>query len=417
MDPQLLKFLPSLRCPISRQKLQLMSAQSLEELNAAIGHKKAYTYEGVLQESPLQEALVSEDGKFSYPVIEGYIAGLLANRAILSDEIANRPHAGSFSEEKKSVQKFYDEFGWQKTNEGYNDTITFEDRRPVSEKYWSKCHMRLNKYLPGGEYLLDVASGSVPNDEYLSFSNRYGVRICMDFSIQAMKEAARRLKGKGIFIQGDMTEIPIADNCIDSVISMHTVYHIPQPEQSKAVEESYRILKPGGQSVIVYNWNKPLLMKIAFNAWRPLLRVYKGIKGAKKPGKLPEKTQAAERPELFLQQQNYDWFLKDIKKPYKARIEVYSCISRSFSNTFIREKAFGRQLSGLIFQLENLFPAFLGRWGQYPVFLLRKQAINQNAVADPSEARGGEDPVSRSLQETKKTKTAATQAVSAKAVS
>src|SRR5690606_33371717 len=105
-------------------------------------------------------------------------------------------------------------------------------------------HLRLNRYLPGGTFLLDVASGSVPNDEYLTFSDRYAARICMDFSIQAMKEAATRLKGQGIFIQGDMTSLPLADNCIDSVISMHTVYHIPQQEQTKAVKESFRILKP-----------------------------------------------------------------------------------------------------------------------------------------------------------------------------
>jgi ubiquinone/menaquinone biosynthesis C-methylase UbiE/uncharacterized protein YbaR (Trm112 family) len=382
MDPQLISFLPNLRCPISGQQLQMMSAQSLEKLNAAIEAKQASTYEGELQESPVQEALLSMDGQYSYPVIDGYIAALLPNQAIMTERIETGPRASSFSKEKKSVQQFYDDFGWQKTEEGYKDTLTFEDRRPVSEKYWSKCHMRLNKYLSGGEYLLDVASGSVPNDEYLTFSDRYHMRICMDFSVQAMKEAARRLKGKGIFIQGDMTEIPIVDNCIDSVISMHTVYHIPQQEQTKAVQESYRILKPGGQSVIVYNWHKPLLMRMAFGIWRPLLRFYKRLKGAKSIQPKPQAGQAENRPELFLQQQDYKWFTKDIKKPYKARLEVYSCISRSFSNTFIQEKAFGRQLSGLIFKLENIFPSFLGRWGQYPVFLLQKKKSGLRVAAD-----------------------------------
>lgn len=382
MDPQLINFLPNLRCPISGQQLQMMSSQSLEKLNAAVEAKQASTYEGELQESPVQEALLSLDGKYSYPVIDGYIAALLPNQAIMTEKIETGPRRNSFSKEKKSVQQFYDDFGWQKTEEGYKDTLTFEDRRPVSEKYWSKCHMRLNKYLPGGEYLLDVASGSVPNDEYLTFSDRYTIRICMDFSVQAMKEAARRLKGKGIFIQGDMTDIPIADNCIDSVISMHTVYHIPQQEQTKAVEESYRILKPGGQSVIVYNWPKPLLMRMAFSIWRPLLRFYKRLKGVKRTQPTPQAGQVENRPELFLQQQDYKWFINDIKKPYKARLEVYSSISRSFSTTFIQEKAFGRQLSGLIYKLENTFPSFLGRWGQYPVFLLQKPKSGLSVAAD-----------------------------------
>lgn len=372
MDPQLLNFIPHLRCPVSGQKLEAMNTKSLEKLNEAIRGGKASTYEGETFSKPVKEALLSEDGKYSYPVIDGYIAALLPNTAILTEKIDTSQQEVSFSKEKKSVQKFYDDFGWQKTEEGYNDTITFEDRRAVSEKYWSKCHMRLNKYLPGGTYLLDVASGSVPNDEYLTFSDRYAVRICMDFSIQAMKEAARRLKGKGIFIQGDMTALPIADNCIDSVISMHTVYHIPQQEQTKAVKESFRILKPGGQSVIVYNWPKPMLMRMAFNMWRPVIGAYKRIKGVKRKENKSENGQTAGRPDLFLQQQDYEWFARDIKEPYEARLEVYSAISRSFSNTFIHEKAFGRQLSGFIYQMENLFPSFLGRWGQYPVFLIRK---------------------------------------------
>lgn len=57
---------------------------------------------------------------------------------------------------------------------------------------------------------------AVQNDEYLTFFDRYAVRMCIDFSTQAMKEAARHLKGKGILIQGDMMALPIADNCIDS---------------------------------------------------------------------------------------------------------------------------------------------------------------------------------------------------------
>lgn len=52
---------------------------------------------------------------------------------------------------------------------------------------------------------------------------------------------------------------------------MHTVYHIPQQEQTKVVKESFRILNPGGQSVIVYNWPKPMLMQMAFSIWRPVI--------------------------------------------------------------------------------------------------------------------------------------------------
>lgn len=369
MDSQLENFVPLLRCPISRKKLYVLDAANLNRLNDAIVSGSVFTYEGDTVTDLLQEGLVTDDNKYIYPVVDGYIAGLLPSKAIVVDNTLSMEKNKSFSAEKKMVQQFYDGFGWVKTEDGYNDTLTFEDRRPVSENYWSKCHLRLNKYLPGGEYLLDVASGSIPNDEYLTYSDRYGLRICMDFSLLAMQEAASRLNGKGIFILGDMTSIPLADDCIDSVISMHTVYHIPQQEQTQAVVESFRVLKPGGQSIIVYGWNKPLLMKLAFGMWRPLLKFYKFLRGKK--NKLP-KTKTGNHPELFLQQQDYNWFLNDIQKPFQARIEVYSAISRSFSNTFIKEKAFGKYIAKFVYWLEDKFPEALGRWGQYPVFILEK---------------------------------------------
>lgn len=396
MDPHLLHFVPNLRCPLSRQKLVVIEPQGLKKLNTAIQEGSIFTFEKELVAQPLQDALVTADGQYVYPVLEGYIAGLLISKAIVAGEKVTMEQGVSFAAEKKLVQGFYDDFGWVKTNEGYNDTLTFEDRRAVSEKYWSRCHLRLNKYLPGGNYLLDVASGSIPNDEYLTFSDRYGQRICMDFSILALKEAAQRLKGKGIFILGDMTAIPIADSCIDSVISMHTVYHIPQQEQTKAVGESYRVLKPGGKSVIVYGWKKPALMKFAFATWRPLLKFYKFLRGRKNKS---QKLETGSRPELFLQQQGYDWFLKEIRKPYNARLEVYSGISRSFSNTFIQEKAFGRKLSSFIYWLESQFPYVFGRWGQYPVFLLTKKEEREK----PDRAPAGRAPERHSTRRVGKT--------------
>lgn len=370
MDAQLLAFLPMLRCPVSRQSLQPMSAADLATLNGAIVAGNVYTSQGSAVKQPLQSALISADKAYVYPVLEGFIPALLENMAIhFSEQPVKEERQLTFSAEKKAVQDFYDDFGWKKEAEGYKDTLTFEDRRPVADQYWKRCHLRLNKYLPGGNYLLDVASGSIPNDEYLTYDQHYQLRICMDFSILALKEASIRLKGKGIFILGDITNIPLQENCVDGIISMHTVYHVPMPEQTKAVEETYRVLSSNGQAVIVYSWKKAGFMRLAFGIWRPVLAAYKWLKGQKRVQK-PFKSD--ERPDLFVQQQNHDWFAREINKRFNARLRVYSAISRSFSNTFIRKKAFGRQLSGFIFFLENTFPKVMGRWGQYPVFIIRK---------------------------------------------
>lgn len=153
---------------------------------------------------------------------------------------------------------------------------------------------------------------------------------------------------------------------------MHTVYHIPQQEKTKAVKESFRILKPGGQSVTVCNWQEPMLLRMVFGIRRPVIGSYKWRRGIGRKENKSGNGQTAGRPEVFLQKQGCIWFARNIQEPYEVCLEMYRTISRSFSNTFIREKAFGRQLSGFIYCMENLFPAFPGRRGQYPDFLIRK---------------------------------------------
>lgn len=66
--------------------------------------------------------------------------------------------------------------------------------------------------------------------------------------MQALREGQKRLAtDKGIFILGDLTNLPIADGVIDDAVSLHTIYHIPADLQATAVDEIVRVLKPPGQ--------------------------------------------------------------------------------------------------------------------------------------------------------------------------
>lgn len=370
MDQLLTQFLPHLRCPITRSPLSAVGPKTLAQLNEQIRRGELLHADGSVVPEPLDEALSSEGQQYVYPIVDQQIVVLLESLAIVTDP--EQVSAQPLDEQKKIVLDFYNEFGWKKDEDDlFKDTVTFEDRRDIVARYWSQCHLRLNRYLPNGQYILDVASGAIPNDEYLTYSDGFRVRICMDFSLLAMQEAAQRLNNQGIFILGDMTNIPIADHCLDAVISLHTVYHIPRAEQTQAVREAYRVLSPGGKAVIVYSWKDAPLMYGSMRAWRSLLKL---VRPKRKPTVGEAPAASPKYPQLFIDQQPYSWFAQELQKPFRATLKVYSALSRSFSNTFLREKAFGKQVAGLIYRLEGAFPGFFGRFGQYPVFVLHKPA-------------------------------------------
>ena len=102
----------------------------------------------------------------------------------------------------REVRRFYDQVGWQKVGEGIYQNAQYEDLRPVSRAYIRKCHLRVNRYLkPNGKYLLDAGSGPIQYPEYLTYSQGYRFRVCLDISIVALQEARDRIgREHGLFV-------------------------------------------------------------------------------------------------------------------------------------------------------------------------------------------------------------------------
>ncbi len=167
--------------------------------------------------------------------------------------------------EKKILQDFYDSIGWQKERQeaaSFVDALKWEDLRPVASEYIHNCHLRVNRYIQNkGRYLLDAGSGPIQYPEYLSYSDGYDYRICIDISFLALKEAQKKLGDKGIYILGDITNIPLQDNTVDGAVSLHVIYHIPKDEQISALREIHRVLKPGSSAAIVYSWPNSQMLK------------------------------------------------------------------------------------------------------------------------------------------------------------
>jgi uncharacterized protein YbaR (Trm112 family) len=75
------KLLEILCCPVSKTPLTVLGRQKLEKLNKAIENGEALYVGGEKVTEPLQEGLITEDGKVIYPVQDD-IPILLEEKAI-----------------------------------------------------------------------------------------------------------------------------------------------------------------------------------------------------------------------------------------------------------------------------------------------------------------------------------------------
>lgn len=175
-----------------------------------------------------------------------------------------------------SVRHWYDEHGWQRdVGTGlYNDTATFSGAGTGSAGaalYEAQSYRDLNDGFGTGRHFLDAASGPIAHAEYVPWSAGYTNRICMDLSIVALREARARVGAHGIFINGDLTGLPLRDDSIDGGVSAYTIQHIDAEHQLAALRELIRVLAPG-RSFCIITGIEPPLRRWAFVMLRPLLR-------------------------------------------------------------------------------------------------------------------------------------------------
>lgn len=272
---------------------------------------------------------------------------------------------------KSQVQKFYDDLGWSKQEGDFVDAVLFEDLRPVSRDYIHNCHLRVKEYIhPSGRFLLDAASGPVQYPEYLEYSRGYKIRVCVDISRQALVHARKRLGANGLYILADVASLPFQTDSMDGFVSLHTIYHVDQQKQEQAIRELHRVLKPGTTGVIVYSWgNQSPLTKSTVN----LVRFFRYLPGrilrfllGRRPPAVPQQDRL-----FYSHMHNKDWFDK-ISWGFPLEILVWRTPSVDFLKMFIHPWLFGKPFLRLLYRLEQKFPHFFGRYGHYPLIIVRK---------------------------------------------
>lgn len=290
---------------------------------------------------------------------------------------------------KKDVREFYDRVGWQRIDADRFQNAQYEDMRPVSHEYIHRCHMRVKRHLaPEGRYLLDAGSGPVQYPEYLTYSEGYQARVCMDISIVALKAARERLRSHGMFVVGDVAHLPFKSDAFDGIASLHTIHHVPMEDKLPAYDELYRTLNPGRQMVVVNGWtNAPLMnrlsglmqfMKRAHRWWRRRVK--------KEDIKIPEQPQLDQAlkeedqtpPQgTYVHKLSAEWLTQALKGRMDHEIRVWRSVSVPFLRAVFYEDWGGKFWLKILFFLEELFPHLLGKIGQYPLVVIKKPSAGE----------------------------------------
>ena len=281
---------------------------------------------------------------------------------------------------KQQVKDFYDQVGWQEVSEGVYQNARYEDLRPVVSDYIHKCHLRVSRYLqPSGKLMLDAGSGPIQYPEYLTYSKDYDFRVCADISIQALREARKRIGDHGLFVVSDVANLPFLPEVFDGVVSLHTIHHLPMDEHLQAYQELWRVLKTGRSAVIVNGWGIALLHKIFSTniRWSKILRKYfKAI--IKRDVAVIESTkpdkEIAKRNKTgtFVRKTSAKWLQKEIGVHIPLEIYTWRSISAKVSRFYIRANWVGEKKLAWLYQLEEQYPTFFGRNGYYPLIVMRK---------------------------------------------
>ncbi len=361
-------------CPHTQNPLRWLTDEEISALNLHIGLYRFYT--GEVINFSIVKALTDIHQKFIYLYKEG-IYFLMKNLAICKTSRLNISYADENynTEAYKQAKIFYENFGWQLNNDDeYNDGAIFNDNRKFAKEYVSKCHKRVNKFLDyTGEYMVDIASGPIQHEEYIKYSENFKKRICIDISVEALKGAKRKIGDHGVYILGDITNIPLKSGSADAAISLHTIYHIDKQKQHLAFRELYRILKKGAKCVIIYSWGGKNSLNTTEQHFSHLISPFvKGLKRFISKNKAIMNTQAAPMPLYFYAYSPIEIKQMLQRENIKAEFYLWCLLDMWIIKKYLVAESAGKPFLKFASFLEDKFAKQLYKFGAYPLILLIK---------------------------------------------
>lgn len=141
-------------------------------------------------------------------------------------------------DENEKIRSRYDRLApWLDGLEGFMEGLFI---RGFRKKLWDQA---------SGPHILEVGVGTGKN---FAFYPRSAQVTAIDFSSKMLGQAYRRKQRKQIDVElalMDVQSVAYADNCFDTVIASFVFCSVDRPR--KGLKELYRVLKPGGQLLLL----------------------------------------------------------------------------------------------------------------------------------------------------------------------
>lgn len=136
------------------------------------------------------------------------------------------------------IRRRYDRLApWFDSLEGFLEGLLF---RRLRKQLWAKVE---------GEHILEVGVGTGKN---FAFYPADAHMTAIDFSPGMLQQARRKRDRRQLAVdltQMDVQSLCYADNSFDTVVASFVFCSVPKPR--KGLKELYRVLKPGGQLLLL----------------------------------------------------------------------------------------------------------------------------------------------------------------------
>ncbi len=263
------KLLSYLRCPVSRQKLEMIVIDRII---------KTYTDETI---DEINSAILYSPNGFVFPVIKG-IPRMQVESILCFDDfwLANFP---DYKERKNKLLAEYADIlnRCYKKNKATRQSFSFEWsilKRDGAEKVWHDDVTQLkNQVLKEideinleGKRVVDIGCGHGLSSVSMANAGAKVIGIDLSYSIEEAYE--QLLNSNVFFVQADLQFPPLENNDFDIVYSSGVIHHSNNTELSFNIIQNL-VKKQGKVSIWLYHRTKSILYNLALAARKVTIHI------------------------------------------------------------------------------------------------------------------------------------------------